>query len=449
MVEDFSRLGVPATIIKALTDLNITNPTEIQEKAMPVLLKSEGDFVGLAKTGTGKTAAFCVPLLLRINPAAAHVQSVILVPTRELGQQIFANIEAFGKYLPAIVPVLIAGGAPLKAQVSCITNGAHIIIATPGRLIDLIKRNAIDLSKIHTLVLDEADEMVVALKDGLEEIVPHLPQTKKTWLFSATMPDTVQRILKKYMKPLVTRVTVSPDVSVNQNISHEYVVVEAAEKLEILMHSLNQREGERGIIFCNTKAAVAKLAKNLAINRFSSGALHGGLSQPQRDKIMEQFRNGHIRLLVATDVAARGLDLRDLSFVVHYHLPDVNEIYIHRSGRTARAGAFGQSLIVIQDDELPRLKNMGEELGIKISPFQKPGKESLEENNVYLWAKQVFKTKPHHQLDPAVQNNIKDVFKNLSKEELIDKLIAHYLLQHKSSQSVGGGFKRKVKNHKR
>lgn len=449
MTEGFSRLGVPTTIVKALADLNITNPTAIQEKAIPALLQDDEDFVGLAKTGTGKTAAFCVPLLLRTNPDDLHIQSLILVPTRELGQQIFANMQAFGKYLPAIVPVLVAGGAPLKAQISSISNGAHIIIATPGRLIDLIKRNAIDLRKIRTLVMDEADEMVTALKEGLEVIMPHLPQTQKTWLFSATMPDAVQHIVKNYMNPPVKRVVVSPETTINQNIGHEYVLVEAAEKLEILMHFLNQSEGERGIIFCNTKAAVAKLAKNLAINRFSSGALHGGLSQPQRDKIMEQFRNGHIRLLVATDVAARGLDLRALAFVVHYHLPDVNETYIHRSGRTARAGASGRSLIVIQDDELPRLRKLEEELGIQISPFQKPGKESLEENSVYLWAKQVFKTKPHHQLDSAVQSNIKDVFKNLSKEELIDKLIAHYLLQHKSSQSTGAGVKKKAKRHGR
>ena len=449
MVEGFSRLGVPKAIIKALADLNITEPTEIQEKAIPVLLNNGGDFVGLAKTGTGKTAAFCVPLLLRTNPTDPHIQSLILVPTRELGQQIFANIQAMGKYLPAIVPVLIAGGSPLKTQISSLSNGVQIVIATPGRLIDLIERKAIDLRKIHTLILDEADEMVTALKEGLEVIMPHLPQTKKAWLFSATMPETVRHIVKKYMKPPINQLTISPEVAINQNIGHEYVVVEAAEKLEILMHFLNQREGERGIIFCNTKAAVAKLAKNLAINRFSSGALHGGLSQPQRDKIMEQFRNGHIRLLVATDVAARGLDLRAIAFVVHYHLPDVNEVYIHRSGRTARAGASGRSLIVIQEDELPRLRDLEKELGIQIASFKKPGKESLEENSVYLWAKQVSKTKPHHQLDPAMQSNIKDVFRNLSKEELIDKLIAHYLLQHKASLSTGAGVKKKVKSHKR
>lgn len=430
----FSSLGVPAAIIKGLQDLKISQPTEIQEKAIPLLSKGDADFVGLAKTGTGKTAAFCLPLLMRTKASDKHIQSIILVPTRELGQQIFANLEAFGKYLPDFVPILVAGGSPLKPQMSAVANGGQIVIATPGRLIDLIKRNVIDLSKTNTLVMDEADEMVTSLKEGLGEIVPNLPKVRNTWLFSATMPVSVQQIIKKYMQPEVVRVSIEPDIVVNQGITHEYVIVEAAEKLDVLMHFLNQREGERGIIFCNTKAAVNKLAKNLAINRFSSGALHGSFSQAVRNKIMEQFRNGHIRLLVATDVAARGIDLHDISFVVHYHLPDVKEVYVHRSGRTARAGASGHSLVVIQADELPKLKEMERDLGIQITSFKKPGKSSLEENNIYLWFKQIFKTKPHHQLDAGIRNGIKEALNNLSKEELIDKLIAHYLLQNRSPQ---------------
>lgn len=441
MAEDFSRFGLPAAIIKGLEDLKIAKPTEIQEKAIPVLVKGENDFIGLAKTGTGKTAAFCLPLLVQIVPEFKHPQAIILVPTRELGQQVFKNLEAFGKYLPEIVPLLIAGGAPLKAQMAEIAKGCHLIIATPGRLIDLIQRNVFDLAKVRTLVLDEVDEMVTALKDGLEEIQKHLPKSKNTWIFSATLPEAVQQIAKKHLKPPVVRVEVAPEASINQDISHAYVVVAAEEKLDVLMHFLNQREGERGIIFCNTKAAVNKLAKNLAIKRFSSGALHGSFSQPVRDKIMEQFRNGHIRLLVATDVAARGLDLQKISFVVHYHLPDVNEVYIHRSGRTARAGAKGQSLVVIQEDELAALKAMERDLGIRIMPYLKPDKHSLEENNIYLWAKQVLKTKPRHQLDPVVRKSIIEVFKNLSKEELVDKLIAHHLLQTKSAPTAGSGSK--------
>lgn len=441
---DFSTLNISKNLIKALGDLKISKPTEIQSRAIPILLNEKSDFVGLAKTGTGKTAAFCLPLLMKINIKDSSVQAVILVSTRELGQQIHVNLESFSKYMPEVLTALISGGAPLKPQIAKVESGAHIIIATPGRLIDLIKRNAVDLSKVELLILDEADEMVTALKEGLEEITPHLPATRSTWLFSATMPGSIKQLIQKYMKQPVREISIDPEISINQGIRHEYIIVEPEEKLDVLLHFLNQRDGKRGIIFCNTKAAVNKLAKNLAINRFSSGALHGSFSQPVRDKIMEQFRNGHIQLLVATDVAARGIDLQNISFVIHYHLPDVNEVYIHRSGRTARAGALGLSLTVIQPDELPALQEMERSLGIKIKPLTKPGKESIEENKVYLWSKQVFKTKPYPPLEPAVRESIREVFKNLSKEELVDKLIAHYLLQNKPfEKSKGTTFKKK------
>lgn len=442
----FSTLGISNKLIKALSDLKISTPTEIQNKAIPILINEKSDFVGLAKTGTGKTAAFCLPLLMKISIEDASVQAVILVPTRELGQQIYTNLESFSKYMPEVLTVLISGGSPLKPQIAKVESGAHIIIATPGRLIDLIKRKAIDLSKTKLLILDEADEMVTALKEGLEEITPHIPSTRSTWLFSATMPGGIKQLIQKYMKQPVQEIIIDPEISINQGIRHEYVVVEPEEKLDVLLHFLNQREGKRGIIFCNTKAAVNKLAKNLAINRFSSGALHGSFTQPVRDKIMDQFRNGHIQLLVATDVAARGIDLQDISFVIHYHLPDVNEVYIHRSGRTARAGATGLSLTVIQPDELSALQEMERSLGINIKPLTKPGKGSIEENKVYLWTKQVFRTKPNHQLEPAVRESIKELLKNLSKDELIDKLIAHYLLQNKSNErSKSTTFNKKKK----
>lgn len=450
-MKGFSELGISTVLQKALTDLKITVPTEIQVKAIPLLVGKDTDFVGIAKTGTGKTAAFCLPILMKIDVSEPCIQSIILVPTRELGQQIFKNIESFSKYVPELLISLISGGAPLKPQIAKLSDGAHIVIATPGRLIDLIKKNAIDISKVKLLVLDEADEMVTALKEGLEEITPYLPQSRKTWLFSATMPGTVKQLIQKYLRPPIAEVNVDPDVALNQGIYHQYIVVDAAEKLDVLMHFLNQREGKRGIIFCNTKAAVNKLAKNLAINRFSSGALHGSFSQAMRDKIMEQFRNGHIQLLVTTDVAARGIDLEGISFVVHYHLPDVNEVYIHRSGRTARAGATGLSLSVIQADEQEALHELERSLGIRIEKLPKPGKVSIEENNIYLWSKQVFKTKPAHNLDAEVRESIREVFKNLSKDELIDKLIAHHLLQSKAPERTGKSAfkKKKQKNYGR
>jgi superfamily II DNA/RNA helicase len=221
----------------------------------------------------------------------------------------------------------------------------------------------------------------------------------------------------------------------NQGIDHEYIVVNPIEKLDVLMHFLNSKEGERGIIFCKTKAAVNKLAKNLAINRFSSGALHGSLSQGIRDRIMEQFREGHITILVATDLAARGIDVKEISYVVNYHLPDVYEVYVHRSGRTARAGAKGLSLTVLQPEEVAEIADFEKELGIQFTQFKKPTIASIEENNTLLWAKQIFKTKPNHEVNQELKTKIKTVFHHLTKEELIEKLLANYLLQNKNEPS--------------
>jgi len=218
----------------------------------------------------------------------------------------------------------------------------------------------------------------------------------------------------------------------NQGIDHQYIVVDPIEKLDVLMHFLTSKEGERGIIFCKTKAAVNKLAKNLAINRFSSGALHGSLSQGIRDRIMEQFRKGHINILVATDLAARGIDVKEISYVVNYHLPDVYEIYVHRSGRTARAGAMGFSLTVLQQEEVSEIADFERELGIKFTKFQKPTAENIEENNTILWAKQIFKTKTNHEISADFKNKIKTVFHHLTKDELIEKLLANQLLQTKT-----------------
>ena len=233
------------------------------------------------------------------------------------------------------------------------------------------------------------------------------------------------------MSKLVTQVSANMGTVGNQGIEHQYVVVEPIEKLDILMHFLNSKEGERGIIFCKTKAAVNKLAKNLAINRFSSGAIHGSLTQPIRDRIMGQFREGHINILVATDLAARGIDVQEISYVVNYHLPDTFETYVHRSGRTARAGEKGLSLTVLQNEEVGEIPLFEKELGIQFNLMNKPNATSIEENNTILWAKQIFKTKPNHALDSEFKNKIKTIFHHLTKEELIDKILANYLLQNK------------------
>jgi ATP-dependent RNA helicase DeaD len=435
MSKQFLDLGISEIILKGLHDLNIEIPTEIQAKSIPVILNEKHDFVGLAKTGTGKTAAFGLPLLQLIDSKSNVIQVVILVPTRELGQQILNNFQQFSKYLPEISITSVCGGTPIKPQIEQLKEVNHIVIATPGRLIDLIQRKAINIKETNYLVLDEADEMVTVLKEGLDEIVAELPKNRRTLLFSATMPGQIKQLIQNYLSKKITQVSANMETVGNQGIEHQYIVVDPIEKLDILMHFLNSKEGERGIIFCKTKAAVNKLAKNLAINRFSSGALHGSLTQPIRDRIMGQFREGHINILVATDLAARGIDVQEISYVVNYHLPDTFETYVHRSGRTARAGANGISLTVLQKEETAEIPLFEKELGIKFNLINKPNANSIEENNTILWAKQIFKTKPNHDLDSDFKNKIKTIFHHLTKDELIDKLLANHLLQNKSNTS--------------
>jgi len=431
MSKQFIDLGISELIAKSLANLKIEIPTEIQTKAIPLILNETNDFVGLAKTGTGKTAAFGLPLLQLIDLKSNAIQVVILVPTRELGQQILNNFNQFSKYLPEISITSVCGGTPIKPQIEQLKETNHIVIATPGRLIDLIQRKAINIKETNYLVLDEADEMVTVLKEGLDEIVAQLPKKRRTLLFSATMPGPIKQLIQNYLSKKITQVSANMETVGNQGIEHQYIVVDPIEKLDILMHFLNSKEGERGIIFCKTKAAVNKLAKNLAINRFSSGAIHGSLTQPIRDRIMGQFREGYINILVATDLAARGIDVQEISYVVNYHLPDTFETYVHRSGRTARAGAKGLSLTVLQNEEVGEIAAFEKELGIKFNLIEKPNSNSIEENNAVLWAKQIFKTKPNHELDSDFKNKIKTVFHHLTKEELIDKLLSNYLLQNK------------------
>lgn len=432
MQKQFSDLGISTPILKALSDLKIVVPTEIQQKTIPLLLSNTTDLVGLAKTGTGKTAAFGLPILQLIDTNSPVIQAVILVPTRELGQQIFKNLESFATYLPEVSIAATCGGIPIKPQIERLTTPTHIVVATPGRLIDLIQRKAINLKETKFLVLDEVDEMVTILKEGLDEIITELPKNHKTFLFSATLAGPIKQLIQNYLNKNVVQVSANMETVGNQGIDHEYIVVDPIEKLNVLMHFLNSKEGERGIIFCKTKAAVNKLAKNLAINRFSSGALHGSLSQGIRDRIMEQFREGHINILVATDLAARGIDVKEISYVVNYHLPDVYEVYVHRSGRTARAGAKGLSLTVLQPEEVQEIADFEKELGIKFNEFKKPTVTSIEENNTLLWAKQIFKTKPNHDVNPEVKEKVKTIFHHLTKDELIEKLLANHILQNKN-----------------
>ena len=429
MSKEFSDLGINDQLQKSLGNLKISIPTDIQEKTIPVILNQKEDVVVLAKTGTGKTAAFGLPLIQLIDVTNTNIQIMILAPTRELGQQIYNNLVSFSKDSPELSIASLCGGTPIKPQIERLKTTTHIVVATPGRMVDLMKRDAINTKNVQYLVLDEADEMVSALKDEVDLIIKEIPKSRRTLLFTATMPGTIKQLVQNYMSKYVVHIEADMATLGHQGIDHHYVVVEPIEKLDVLLHFLSSKEGERGIIFCKTKAAVNKLAKNLAINKFSSGALHGSLTQGIRDRIMGQFREGHINILVATDLAARGIDVKDIAYVVNYHLPDTYEAYVHRSGRTARAGAKGLSLTILQKEEVEEIADFEKELGIKFNTFKKADAQSIEENNGLLWARKIFKTKPNRDVSEVFKANIKTIFHHLTKEELVDKILANYLIE--------------------
>lgn len=366
----FSQLGVSNTFISALQENDIHTPTEIQEKTIPYLLQKGTDLIAQAQTGTGKTAAFGLPLLQRAEPSVPKVQALVLCPTRELGQQIAKQLFRFTKGGPKVFVEAVYGGAHIDEQLKRLSRPTHIIVATPGRLVDLLERKAVDLSEVKTVVLDEADEMLsMGFQKELDLILAQTAGKRHTWLFSATMPPEIQQIIKKYMSPEALRVQVDKQNIVNKDIAHRYIVCNDKEKLQYLLRFLQEREGERGLVFCKTKADARTLAKQLTAKNYPADALHGDLQQRERDKVMRAFTNRQeFDTLIATDVAARGLDINDLSYVVHYNLPDQLDYYTHRSGRTARAGKKGLSVCLIDPRDMDQLKAVERSLGIK---FQK------------------------------------------------------------------------------
>jgi ATP-dependent RNA helicase DeaD len=431
MVPLLSNLGINPQLQDALNDLEITNATAIQAKVIPIILNQNEDIVALAKTGTGKTAAFGLPLIQKVDTKKEYIQTLILAPTRELSQQIYANLIAFAKYTPDVSIVLLSGGSSVKAQVETLKSPTHIVVATPGRLLDLLDKSALKINLLENLVLDEADEMFHALNEDLMLILKAIPKNRRTLLFSATLPGELKELVHNYMSKNVLTVNVDSETVGNLTIEHQYIVVEPIEKLDVLLHFLNTQESGRGIIFCKTKAAVNKLAKNLAMRKISSGALHGSLSQGIRDRIMTQFREGYIDILVATDLVARGIDVKELAYVVNYHLPDTHEAYVHRSGRTGRAGAAGLSMTIIQQEEIAEIADFEKALGIHFKPLKKATATDLEWNNTLVWAKKVFKTKPNREVPENVKHQIKTIFHHLTKEELVDKVLANYLAEQK------------------
>ena len=443
MSKSFLDLGINKQLQQGLSELKISVPTDIQEKTIAVVLNKKEDLVVLAKTGTGKTAAFGLPLLQLIDIENTNIQTLILAPTRELGHQIYNNLVSYAAFCPEVKIASICGGIPIKPQIESLKSTTHIVVATPGRMVDLIKRGHINIKEVKNLVLDEADEMVTALKVDLDIILKDIPKSRRTFLFTATLPGSIKQLINNYMSKHVLHIEADMETVGHQGIDHKYVVVDPIEKLEVLLHFLSSKEGERGIIFCKTKAAVNKLAKKLAINKFSSGALHGSLTQVIRDRVMDQFREGHLSILVATDLAARGIDVKELSFVVNYHLPDTYEAYVHRSGRTARAGAKGLSLTVLQKEEVFEITDFEDELGIVFTELKKANEESIKENNGLLWAKKIFKTKPNREVSQEFKSKIKTIFHHLTKDELVDKILADYLVKTTDNPKLEDSKKRK------
>jgi ATP-dependent RNA helicase DeaD len=374
-LKTFSDLGISGPFIKALEEINIVIPTEIQEKAIPALIEKGTDFIGQAQTGTGKTAAYGLPILQGINPDKPNVQALILSPTRELGQQIAKQLFKFTKYIPKKIFIeSVYGGAHIDEQIRSLRRPTHIVVATPGRLVDLLERKAIDLSFITTLVLDEADEMLsLGFRKELDTILKYTAGKRHTWLFSATMPVGIKSIISSYMSPKAMRVEVNRNDIVNKDIEHKFLICSRLEKPEVLFQFLRTQGAGRGLVFCRTKIEAQTVTKRLQAKKINADALHGDMLQKERDKVMRAFKNSKLQILVATDLAARGIDVKELAFVVHYQLPEKSDFYTHRSGRTGRAGNKGFSLSLVTPREIDGLKGIEKELGIKVKEIQKQG----------------------------------------------------------------------------
>lgn len=362
----FAELGISKAYIKALEELDIITPTDIQAAVIPKLLKSKTDLIGLAQTGTGKTAAFGLPVLNAINADKAEVQALIIAPTRELVQQIKKQLFKFTKYTDQKIFVEgVYGGEKIERQIKNLKRPTHIVVATPGRLLDLIAREAVDISKVKILILDEADEMLsMGFKEELDKILSYNTSKRNTWLFSATMPEEIKRIVKTYMSAKAIKIEVNKNALVNRNIYHHFINTTVKEKSRVIARLLNKRQGERGIIFCRTKAGTKALARELAEAGFSVAALEGDMKQKERDKAMRAFKNGTAQVLVSTDVSARGIDVNNLAFVLHHQLPKQLDYYTHRSGRTARGGKSGQSIALIVSGEMQQIMEIQKALGI-------------------------------------------------------------------------------------
>jgi len=421
MINPFQLLGISNDVVNAVKDLGFENPTPIQEQSIPVLLEGTNDFVGLAQTGTGKTAAFGLPLLELIDFKSNKPQALILCPTRELCLQIANDLKNFSKNTANAHVVAVYGGANIMQQLREIRQGVQIVVATPGRMLDIIGRKAIDFSNVKYVVLDEADEMLnMGFQEDINEILSTTPDDKKTWLFSATMPAEVRRIAKNYMDSPV-ELTMGTKNTGNVNIEHEYYIVRARDKYAALKRIVDFNPEIFAVVFCKTKLDTQDVAEHLIKDGYNADALHGDLSQQQRDKVMQRFRERNMQLLIATDVAARGIDVNNVTHVINYSLPDEIESYTHRSGRTGRAGKTGISICIINSKEVGKIRQLERIIGKQFTKAELPTGFDVCEKQLFSLVHKVHNVEVNaEQIDQYIPR-IMDEFAELSKEEVIKR----------------------------
>ncbi|WP_348825363.1 DEAD/DEAH box helicase [Flavobacterium aestuarii] len=435
----FEQLGLNESLLKAIIDLGFENPSEVQEKAIPLLLEKDTDMVALAQTGTGKTAAFGFPLIQKIDADNRNTQALVLSPTRELCLQITNELKNYSKYEKGINVVAVYGGASITEQAREIKRGAQIIVATPGRMQDMINRGLVNIKNIDYCVLDEADEMLnMGFYEDIVSILSDTPDEKSTWLFSATMPQEVARIAKQFMsEPL--EITVGTKNSGSATVSHEFYLVNARDRYEALKRLADANPDIFSVVFCRTKRDTQAIAEKLIEDGYSAAALHGDLSQAQRDGVMKSFRGRQIQMLVATDVAARGIDVDNVTHVVNYQLPDEIETYNHRSGRTGRAGKLGTSIVIVTKSELRKISAIERIIKQKFEEKSIPSGIEICEIQLLHLATKIKDTEVDHEIDnylPAINNVLED----LSKEELIKKMVSvefnRFLTYYKKNRDI-------------
>ncbi|MBM3432723.1 MAG: DEAD/DEAH box helicase [Bacteroidetes bacterium] len=418
----FESLGLDPTLVATVAGLGFVQPTEIQEKAIPVLLQGTRDFIGLAQTGTGKTAAFGLPLLQWVEASARIPQALIICPTRELCLQITQDMNRYRPKGKGNLILAVYGGSPITGQIKDLRKGVSVVVATPGRLIDLIERKAIDLEEIKWVVLDEADEMLnMGFQEDIEFILKNTPNRNSLWLFSATMPSEIRKVTKRYMQTPV-EVTVGTANSSNINIDHQYYACLHHDRYEVLKRIIDFNPGMYGIIFARTKIETQEIAEKLTREGYDIDAIHGDLTQVQRDKVMAAFRSKHLRLLVATDVAARGIDVKGITHVINYELPDDAEVYTHRSGRTGRAGHSGISASLVTPKEMYRLKQIERLLQTKFHPLDIPSGKDVCRKQFFHFTDKLLSTDIQHGDYETYLPLLQEKFAAISKEEILQRV---------------------------